>query len=80
MALLPFAAAYALRRQSLADLGELNAAAALAVLANAAVFGVFATAHNRYGARLTWVAALALLLTLARMIVSRAPRLAGGKP
>ena len=80
MALLPLLAAYALRRKGLADIGELNAAAALAVLANAAVFGVFATAHNRYGARLVWLATLAVLLTLARMMTQRAPRLAAGKP
>jgi len=76
MALLPFVAAYALRRKGFADLAELNAAAALAVLANAAVFGVLATAHNRYGARVAWIAALAVLLTLVRTIKERAPRLA----
>ncbi len=79
MALLPFVAAYALRRKGLVDVGELSATAALALLANAAVFGVFATAHNRYGGRLVWLAALAVLLTLARLLTQRAPRLAAGK-
>lgn len=79
MALLPFLAAYALRRKGLADIGELNATAALAMLANAAVFGVLATAHHRYGARIAWLAGLAVLLTLARLI-ERAPRLAADKP
>jgi hypothetical protein len=50
------------------------------VLANAAVFGMFATAHNRYGARLVWLAVLAVLLALARLFAQRAPRLAAGKP
>jgi hypothetical protein len=76
MALLPLLAAYARRRKGFADIAELNATVALAVFANAAVFGVFATAHNRYGARLIWLAALAVLLTLARLIAQRAPRLA----
>ena len=79
MALLPLLALYARRRKGFADIAELNATVALAVLANAAVFGVFATAHNRYGARLVWLAALAALLTLARLIAQRAPRLATGK-
>lgn len=70
----------ALRRKNYVDLGELNAAAALAVLANAAVFGVLATAHNRYGARMVWIAVLAVLLSLIRLLMRRAPRLAGRKP
>jgi hypothetical protein len=80
MALLPLLAAYARRRKGFADIAELNATVALAVLANAAVFGVFATAHNRYGARLVWLAVLAVLLALARLFAQRAPRLAAGKP
>jgi hypothetical protein len=80
MVLAPLIAFAALRRKDDADLGELNAAAALAVLANAVVFGVLATAHNRYGARMVWIAVLAVLLTLARVAMRRAPRLAGNRP
>jgi hypothetical protein len=76
-ALLPFAALYAARRKNLSDLAELNATAALAIFANAAVFGVLATAHHRYGARMVWIAVLTVLLTLARIVTRRAPRLAG---
>ena len=78
MALLPFAV-LALRRKGFTDINELNAAAALAVLANAAVFGVLATAHHRYGARMAWIAVLAVLLTVMRIVMQRAPRLAGPK-
>ena len=42
MALLPFIAVVALRRQHFAAIGELAASVALAVLANAAVFGTLA--------------------------------------
>ncbi len=80
MALLPLAAACTARRKDLADLSGLNAAAALAILANAAVFGTLATAHNRYGARMVWIAVLAVLITLARMALVRATRLAARKP
>jgi hypothetical protein len=35
---------------------------ALAVLANAAVCGVFSNPHDRYGARIVWLAVLTALL------------------
>jgi hypothetical protein len=79
MALLLPLAFLALRAKEYVDLGVLNAAAALTVLANAAVFGVLATAHNRYGARIVWLAVLAVLLTGIRLLMRRAPRLAGPK-
>ncbi len=66
MALLPLIALAALRRQDFADIGELAATCALALIANAAVFGALATAHNRYGARMIWLAAFVVLLALAR--------------
>ncbi len=52
MALLPLIAALAWPRPRFRDIGEFAAAMALALLANAAVFGALATAHNRYGARM----------------------------
>jgi predicted permease len=66
MALLPVIALFALRRKSFADIGELAAAVMLAMLANAAVFGILATAHDRYGARMVWLACLAVALAIVR--------------
>ena len=50
----------------------------LPILANAAVFGTLATAHNRYGARIVWLAALVVLIALIRSYEARreTPRLA----
>jgi hypothetical protein len=73
MALLPLLAWFGLRRESYSDIGELAATATLALLGNAAVFGIFATAHNRYGARLVWLAPLVAMLALARLR-QRSPR------
>jgi hypothetical protein len=50
--------ALALKREDFADLGTLAATAALVILANAAVCGIFANPHDRYGARLVWIAVL----------------------
>ena len=71
MALLPVIAFVGLRRKRFADIGELAASIALAILANAAVFGTLATAHNRYGARTVWLAPLVALIALARVIEER---------
>ena len=71
MALLPIIALLALRRRGFADIGELAAATALALLANAAVFGTLTTAHNRYGARMIWIAPFVVMLALARLIQRR---------
>jgi hypothetical protein len=83
MALLPFLVLLAWRHPRWTDIGELSATAGLAIFGNAAVFGLLATAHNRYGARTVWLAALAVFLALARRgnermsakRPSRAPRL-----
>ena len=61
MALLPVIVLLALRRQSLAaDIGELAAAVTLALLANAFVCGALSNPHDRYGARMVWLAGLAV--------------------
>ncbi len=70
-ALLPLIAVFALRRADLTDIGEFAATVTLAVLGNAAVFGIFATAHNRYGARIVWLAILIPLIALARILQDR---------
>jgi hypothetical protein len=78
--LLPFAAFYTWQKKGFTDLAALNATAVLAVLGNAAVFGTFATAHNRYGARMAWVPVLVLLITFARLALQRRGGLPGAKP
>jgi len=75
MALMLVIAPVALRRRGFHDIGELAAAVVLAILVNAAVFGTFATAHNRYGARLIWLPAFVVLIALARLVTS--PRALG---
>jgi hypothetical protein len=67
MALLPFITGFAWRRTGLHDVGEFAAAMALAILGNAVVFGVLATAHNRYGARIVWLAVLVVLIAFVRV-------------
>ena len=71
MALLPVIALVALLRKGFSDVGELAVAVALAILANAAVFGTFATAHNRYGARIIWLPTLVALIAFARLTAKR---------
>jgi hypothetical protein len=80
MALLPFIAGFALRRTGLHDIGEFAAAMALAILANAVVFGTLATAHNRYGARIVWIAGLVALIALVRLVLNRSRGEAPGLP
>lgn len=66
MVLLPVMIWFGLRRDGYSDLGELAAVTTLALFGNAAVFGIFATAHNRYGARMVWLAPLVVMLVLIR--------------
>jgi hypothetical protein len=63
--------ALAFNRERFADLGPLAATAALALLANAAVCGIFANPHDRYGARLIWIATLVVGLVPWRTLDSR---------
>ncbi len=64
LALMPFIAIVALRRRR--DIGELAAAVSVAILANAFVCGALSNPHDRYGARVVWLAVLVCLLALAR--------------
>ena len=52
----------AARSPRFAALGPLAVMAALAILANAAVCGVLANPHDRYGARMVWIATLVVAL------------------
>jgi hypothetical protein len=69
--LLPLIARHTLRRRSLADIGELGTACLLAVLANAFVCGVLSNPHDRYGARLIWLAVAAAVLAAVRLYEQR---------
>jgi hypothetical protein len=62
MALLPVLAGLAWRRQLPADIGELSAFIILTLLGNAFVCGALANPHDRYGARMVWLAALVVML------------------
>jgi len=75
MVLLPFIVLSG-RRQSIGgETAELAAAITLALLANAFVCGALSNPHDRYGARMVWLAVFVVVLALAR---TAAPRL--GKP
>jgi hypothetical protein len=54
----------ALRRQRFAPVRDLALTVSFAVLANAAVCGVFSNPHDRYGARIVWLASLTALIAL----------------
>jgi hypothetical protein len=60
MALLPVLVVLGIRHAALARLGLLAATLAAALLANAVICGALANPHDRYGARLAWLASLIL--------------------
>jgi hypothetical protein len=62
MVLLVGVLSLAARRGPFADVGELAAVVALAILANAAVCGALSNPHDRYGARIVWLATLVVLM------------------
>ena len=59
------------RRQSMADFGRLATTTACALLANAVVCGIFSNPHDRYGARLAWLAPLVVGLAVLRLYEQR---------
>ncbi len=61
----------------MADFGTLAAATACALLANALVCGVFSNPHDRYGARLAWLAPLVVGLAALRLYEQRRDAEAG---
>ena len=65
-ALLPLIILVALRRRSFGDLGLLAATVALAILTNAVACGTLSNAHDRYGARMVWLAPLVTALVVLR--------------
>ncbi len=66
MALLPLLMWLAWKESLPGELGELAATCTLALTANAFVCGVLANPHDRYGARVVWLAAFAAVLALVR--------------
>ncbi len=71
MALLPVIVLLAWRGRLPADVGELAAVCALALLANAFVCGALSNPHDRYGARVIWLAVFATGLALVRLYEQR---------
>jgi hypothetical protein len=59
------------RHEPFADLSRLAATLALALLANAVVCGVLSNPHDRYGARMAWLAPLIVTLVLVRLYERR---------
>ena len=78
MALIPLWLFFAFRRRKLQPLGALAATVGLALVGNAFVCGVFSGPHDRYGARLVWMAPFLLAIALAYLVplVQGLPRLA----
>lgn len=68
MALLPLILLLAWRRMLPSDIGELAATVTLALLANAFICGALSNPHDRYGARMVWLAGFTLALALARYL------------
>ena len=56
-------------REEYADLRRLAATVSVAVLANSVVCGVLSNPHDRYGARIAWIASFAVGLVLMRYAV-----------
>jgi hypothetical protein len=71
MALLPVIVLFARRKTLPAEIGELAATVALALLANAFVCGALSNPHDRYGARMVWLAVLVAIVALVRLAVPR---------
>jgi len=59
------------RREGLSDFGWLAATATTALIANAAVCGILSNPHDRYGARLVWIAPLVVGLAALRLYRQR---------
>ena len=68
MALLPLIALFAFWELLPAPLAELSVTAMLALFGNAVVCGVLSNPHDRYGARMVWIAGLIVLLAFAHAL------------
>jgi len=59
------------RREPFADVAALATTTMVALIGNAVICGVFANPHDRYGARLVWLAPLVVTLALCRTYAER---------
>jgi hypothetical protein len=59
---------YALANRRLDDLTLLASTVTLALLGNAFICGVISGPHDRYGARMVWVATFVVLMALFRSV------------
>ena len=80
MALLPFIVLLARRKRIPADIAEFAATVTLALLANAFICGALANPHDRYGARMVWLAVFAAFLALVRLVSDRRQTALGRPP
>jgi len=74
MALLPLILLASRRKNlgvALGELDELTATVILALLANAFVCGALSNPHDRYSARMVWLASFVVLLALIRLAAPR---------
>src|SRR5581483_11542569 len=70
LALLPLIGGY-MRRQNMTEVGELAAWCLIALLANAFVCGTLSNPHDRYGARLIWLAGATAVVAAVRLYEER---------
>lgn len=80
IALLPGLIWLGVARPAYGDLAALGTTVAAALLLNAFVCGALANPHDRYGARMVWVASFAILLASCRWLKQRAPQGAAAMP
>lgn len=66
MALLPLLIVLGWRNAAFADIAVLASTIALSLLGNAAVCGIISNPHDRYGARIVWIAAFAVAMATWR--------------
>jgi hypothetical protein len=69
--LLPLIGGCLLRRRDVSEISELATACLLALLANAFVCGTLSNPHDRYGARLIWLAVAAAAIAAVRLYEER---------
>jgi hypothetical protein len=69
--LLPLIGAYLFRQKHMSTIGELATVCLLALLANAFICGTLSNPHDRYGARLIWLAVTAAAIAAVRLYEER---------
>ncbi len=78
MALLPAIVLLGFWSSDFVELGQLALTLILALLGNAVVCGAISNPHDRYGARIVWIAVFAVALTAWRAVVLARERTAAG--